>query len=74
MPLGELKELERAWKLSTIKKKNHISSYSSSSFVCHLVSGHYQTTGTDLDYYDIEWFALEMNRDHSVVFEIAPKH
>ena len=26
--------------------------------------------GTDLDYYDIEWFALEMNRDHSVVFEI----
>ena len=26
---------------------------------------------TDLDYCDIEWFALEMNRDHSVVFEIA---
>ena len=25
----------------------------------------------DLDYHDIEWFALEMNRDHSVVFEIA---
>ena len=22
---------------------------------------------------DIEWFALEMNRDHSVVFEIAAK-
>ena len=22
----------------------------------------------------IEWFALEMNRDHSVVFEIAPKY
>ena len=30
--------------------------------------------GTDLDYCDIEWFALEMNRDHSVVFEIAPKY
>ena len=30
--------------------------------------------GTDLDYYDIEWFALEMNRDHSVTFEIAPKY
>ena len=30
--------------------------------------------GIDLDYCDIEWFALEMNRDHSVVFEIAPKH
>ena len=26
--------------------------------------------GIDLDYCDIEWFALEMNRDHSVVFEI----
>ena len=23
---------------------------------------------------DIEWFALETNRDHSVVFEIAPKY
>ena len=23
----------------------------------------------DLDYCDIEWFALEMNQDHSVVFE-----
>ena len=27
--------------------------------------------GIDLDYYNIEWLALEMNRDHSVVFEIA---
>ena len=27
--------------------------------------------GIDLDYCDIEWFALEINRDHSVVFEIA---
>ena len=25
----------------------------------------------DLDYCDIEWFALETNRDHSVIFEIA---
>ena len=23
---------------------------------------------------DIEWFALEMNRDHSVVFETASKY
>ena len=30
--------------------------------------------GIDLDYYDIEWFALEMKRDHSVIFEIAPKY
>ena len=28
----------------------------------------------DLDYHDIEWFALETNRDHSVVFETASKH
>ena len=30
--------------------------------------------GIDLDYRDIEWFALEMNIDHSVVFEVASKH
>ena len=30
--------------------------------------------GIDLDYSDIEWFALETNRDHSVVFEIASKY
>ena len=27
-----------------------------------------------MDYRDIEWFALEMNRDHSVVFETASKY
>ena len=30
--------------------------------------------GIDLDYCDSEWFALETNRDHSVVFEIASKY
>ena len=30
--------------------------------------------GIDLEYCDIEWFALEMNRDHSVIFEIASKY
>ena len=30
--------------------------------------------GHRLGLLDIEWFALEMNRDHSVLFEIAPKH
>ena len=30
--------------------------------------------GIDLDYSDIEWFALEMNRDHSIVFEIVSKY
>ena len=30
--------------------------------------------GIDLDYCDVEWFVLGMNRDHSVVFEIAPRY
>ena len=30
--------------------------------------------GIDLDYCDIEWFALEMNRDYSVILEIAAKY
>ena len=30
--------------------------------------------GIGLDYHDNEWFALEMNRYHSVVFEIASKY
>ena len=30
--------------------------------------------GIDLDFCDIEWFALETNRDHSAVFEIASKY
>ena len=30
--------------------------------------------GIDLDFCDIEWFALKTNRDHSVVFEIAGKY
>ena len=27
-----------------------------------------------MDYHDIEWFALETNRDHSVVIEIASRY
>ena len=30
--------------------------------------------GIDLDYCGIEWFALETNRDHSVIFEISSKY
>ena len=30
--------------------------------------------GINLDYCDIEWFALEMNRDPPLVFEIIPKY
>ena len=35
---------------------------------------HHYCWGIDLDSCDIEWFALETNRDHSVVFEIASKY
>ena len=30
--------------------------------------------GIGLDYRDIPWFAMETNRDHSVIFEIASKY
>ena len=30
--------------------------------------------GIDLDYCDFEWFALEMNKDRSAIFEIAHKY
>ena len=35
---------------------------------------HYWLWGINLDYCDTEWFALERNRDHSVIFEIASKY
>ena len=28
--------------------------------------------GTDLDYCDVEWCALEMTQDHSIILEIVP--
>ena len=30
--------------------------------------------GAYLDYYDVEWFSLQINRDHSAIFEIVPKY
>ena len=33
-----------------------------------------QWLGHRLGYCDSEWFALEVNQDHSVVFETAPKY
>ena len=30
--------------------------------------------GIDLDFCDIEWFALETKRDHSAVYEIVSKY
>ena len=42
---------------------------------CGVSSRSYITgQGIDLDYHDIELFALEMNRHHSVIFEIASKY
>ena len=38
-------------------------------FLQRYCSGH-----IDLDYSDIEWFTLKMDRDHSVVLEIASKY
>ena len=36
----------------------------------------FSVTGRSIDLYycDIEWFALEMNRDHSLIFETASKY
>ena len=31
-------------------------------------------SGLDLNYHDIEWLALETNRDDSVVFQITSKY
>ena len=44
--------------------------------VIHIICGlmDYTGRGIDLDYCDIEWFALETNRDHSVIFETASKY
>ena len=39
----------------------------SSNFSFFIIAG----WGIDLDYHDIEWFTLEMNKDHSVIFETA---
>ena len=30
--------------------------------------------GIDLDYCDIEWFVLESNSDHAIIFEVALKN
>ena len=34
----------------------------------------HQWLGLDLDYWDVEWFALEINQDHSFVFDTVPKY
>ena len=49
---------------SSRSSQNHSTSASSA-----LVVG-----GIDLDYRYIEWFALETNRDHSVIFETVSRY
>ena len=39
----------------------------------NISSFHISSWGIDLDYYNI-MFVLETNRDHSVIFETAPKY
>ena len=39
-------------------------------FICFSIT----CQGRELEYSDIEWFALESNRDHSVIFEITAKY
>ena len=34
----------------------------------------YYLSGHRFGFLDIEWFALEINKDHSVIFEIASKY
>ena len=43
---------------------------------CPFSLSFFSITGQDIDwdYCDTEWFALETNRDHSIVFEIASKY
>ena len=40
----------------------------------HLQIVQHYWSGIDLDYCDIDGFALEMNRYYSVIFEVAPKY
>ena len=50
--------------------EGHVSLHRTFSFSFFSISG----WGLDLDYCAIQWFALEMNQDHSVIFEVAPKY
>ena len=46
------------------------SNTSSKASVLQCISG----WGIDLDYCDTEWFALEMDIDYSIIFDIAPMY
>ena len=59
-----------------MKRTSFLGVHSNKVFIEPLNFSFFSVTGWDigLDYRDIEWLALEMNRDHSVVFEIASKY
>ena len=61
--------MKRTSFLGVISKRSCRSSYyhSTSASLALLI-------GAVLDYHDIEWFALETNRDHSLIFEIVSKY
>jgi hypothetical protein len=42
-------------------------------FIAWVNLSFFSISGRDIDC-DVEWFALEMNGDHSVIFETALKH
>ena len=65
--------MERTSFLGVGSKRSYRSSYFIEPFNFSFISvTHWGIIG--LDYRDIEWFALDTNRDHSVVFEIASKY
>ena len=62
------------WRLNNMLPKTQwVNQFSSVAQSCPTLSDP-MGWGIDLDYSDTEWFALETNRDHSVVFETASKY
>ena len=62
-PLRKAKEAKVEWFYEGLQNLTELFSFFS-------ITGR----GIDLDYRDSEWFALETNRAHSVVYEIASKY
>ena len=62
--------MKRTSFLGVSSKRSCRSSQSSSTSASSMLL----VSGIGLDHRDIEWFALETNKGHSVVFEIASKY
>ena len=62
-----------AFQSPMMKRASSFGDSSRRLYVCiELVNFGISGWGMDLDYCDVEWFALEMILDHSVIFEIVP--